>query len=67
MIYIERVSVTIDTLKTGTYVLVLDVFEELELTVGALAEDRGAEWLHDLLDRDGGACELVLGGTRRGS
>ena len=47
-------------LVTETYVLVFDVLEELELSVGALAEDGGAEGLHDLLDRDRRACELVL-------
>lgn len=38
------------------YILVLYVFEELELAVGALGKYRGAKRLHDLLDRDGGAC-----------
>jgi hypothetical protein len=48
----------------GTHVLVLNVLEEFELSVGSFAEDGGAERLHDLLYRDRSACELVLGGTR---
>ncbi len=30
----------------------LDVLEELELAIGALAEDRSAKWLHYFLDGD---------------
>ena len=46
-----------------THIFVLDVLEKFELAIGTLAENRSAERLHDLLDRDGGACELVLCGT----
>ena len=49
--------------KRETYILVLDVFQELELPVGAFGEDGGAEGLHNLLDRDLGAGELVLSGV----
>jgi hypothetical protein len=35
----------------GTHVFVLDVFEELEFTICAFAQYRGAEWFHDFLDR----------------
>ena len=41
------------------------MLEELELSVGAFAEDGGAEGLHDLLDRDGRSCELILGRAGR--
>jgi len=34
-------------------VLVLDVLEELEFSIGALGENRSREWLHNLLDGDG--------------
>ena len=47
----------------AAHVFVLDVLEELELAVSALREDGGVEGLHDLLDRDRGAGELVLCGT----
>ena len=40
----------------GTDVFVLDVLEKLELAISALGEHWGAEGLHDLLDRNGGAC-----------
>jgi hypothetical protein len=40
---------------------VLDVLEEFELAIGALAEDWRAEGLHDLLNRNRGTCELILG------
>ena len=33
-------------------VLVLDVLEELEFSIGALGENRSGEGLHDLLDGD---------------
>ena len=49
----------------GTDVLVLDVLEKLELAISALAEDGGGEGLHDLLDSDRRACELVFGGASR--
>ena len=44
----------------ATNVLVLYVLEELEFTVGALGENGGGEGLHDLLDRDGRAGQLIL-------
>lgn len=43
-----------------TDILVLNVFEEFELTVGAFGEDGRAEGFHDLLDGDGCTCELIL-------
>ena len=44
----------------ATHIFMLDVLQELELTVCPLGEDGGAEGFHDLLDRDILACELVL-------
>lgn len=41
----------------------LDVLEQLELAVGPLAEDGGAERLHDLLHGDRCARKLVFCGT----
>lgn len=41
----------------------LEVLEQLQLTVGSLGENWGAEGLHDLLDSHGLACEFVLGGA----
>lgn len=38
-----------------------EVLEELELAVGTLRQDGGRERLHNLLDRDRGARQLVLG------
>lgn len=48
------------TAEYDPYVLVSQVFEQLQLAVGALRQDRSAERLHDLLDRYGLAGELVL-------
>jgi hypothetical protein len=54
MIYGHR---TIDKRPTlqkegrGTHIFVLNVFEELEFTVRAFAQYRGAERFHNLLDR----------------
>ena len=50
----------ITTEEMETNVLVLNMLQELQFTVGALAQYRRAEGLHDLLDRHRGACELVL-------
>jgi hypothetical protein len=45
------------------YILMLEMLQELELTVGPLREDRCAERLHDLLHGDGLSSELVLCGA----
>lgn len=45
----------------AAHVLMLYVLQELEFSVGALAEDRGAEGLHDLLYRHGRAGKLIFG------
>lgn len=37
------------------------VFQQLELSVGSLGQDWGAERLHDLLDGDILVCELIAG------
>ena len=46
-----------------SYVLVPQVLEQLQLAVGALRKNGGAEGLHDLLDGDRSAGKLVLGGA----
>jgi len=46
--------------KGGAHVLMLDVFQKLQLTVGPLRQYRRAKWLHDLLHCHGDACKLVL-------
>ena len=46
-----------------SYVLVPQVLEQLQLAVGALRKNGGAEGLHDLLDGHGLARELILGRT----
>lgn len=46
-------------LAEKAYILVSEMLEQLQLSVGTLGEDRGAEGLHDLLDRDGLAGQLV--------
>jgi len=43
-----------------TYILMLDVLEELELTVSSLAQYWGTEWLHNLLDSNRSRSELIL-------
>lgn len=49
------------------HVFVLEVLEQLELTVCALGEHRSAEGLHDLLDGDILAGKLISGGTVEGT
>jgi hypothetical protein len=49
--------------KARTNVFVLNVLKELELAISAFGEDRRAEGLHDLLDGNRCACELVFCGT----
>lgn len=50
-----------------THVLVTQMLEQLQLSVGTLRQNRCAEGLHDLLDRHGLAGQLVarraIGGT----
>ena len=41
-------------------ILVPEVLEQFQLTVGPLGQDGGAEGLHDLLDRDARTGQLVL-------
>jgi len=44
-----------------TYILVPQVLEQLQFSVGSFRKNRCAERLHDLLDRHGLVGELVLG------
>ena len=44
----------------------LDVFEKFQLAISAFREDRCAEGLHDLLDSNGCACELIFCRTGEG-
>jgi hypothetical protein len=44
-----------------TYVLVLEVLQQLQFSVGALRQNRGAEGLHDLLDGDRLTGQFILG------
>lgn len=50
--------------REGTYVLVLYVFQQLEFAIRSFAQDGCTEGFHDLLDRNGGTCQLVLCRTR---
>ncbi len=45
----------------GTNIFMLNMFEEFELAICPLTEDRCTERLHDLLDRDGSTGELIFG------
>jgi hypothetical protein len=45
---------------SSAHVFVSQMFEELQLSVCSLRENRSAEWLHDLLDRHGLAGKLIL-------
>jgi hypothetical protein len=47
--------------QNGTHVFVLEMLEQLELSVCALREDGSAEGLHDLLDCDILVGELIAG------
>ena len=40
-----------------------EMFQEFEFSISAFGKNRRRKRLHDLLDRDGGAGELVLGGA----
>ena len=48
------------TKRAETDILVLDVLEELELAVSAFTENGSAKGLHDLLDGDRRARQLIL-------
>jgi hypothetical protein len=45
----------------STDILVLQVLEELQLTICSFRQHWGREWFHDLLDRDALAGKLVFG------
>lgn len=45
----------------STYVLMLQVLQELQFTIRSFRQDRRAEGFHDLLDRNILSCELILG------
>lgn len=45
------------------YIFMLQVLEQLQLSVGALGQDRCAEGLHNLLDRNRLSRKLILGRT----
>lgn len=47
----------------GDDVLVLEMLEKLKLSVCAFGQDRGGEWLHDLLDGNILAGQLIFGGA----
>jgi hypothetical protein len=44
-----------------SYILMPQVFEQLQLSVCSLGQDRCAEGLHNLLDSDRLSCELIFG------
>jgi hypothetical protein len=44
----------------------LQVLQQLQLAIRPLGQDGSAKWLHDLLDGDALAGELVLGGAGEG-
>lgn len=54
-----------EDIAEGDDVLVPEVLEQFQLTVGPLGQDGGAEGLHDLLDGNILAGELVSGGTNQ--
>lgn len=45
----------------STYILVLEMLQQLQLSVGSLGQNRCAERLHDLFDCDIGTSEVVFG------
>jgi hypothetical protein len=49
---IIALSITKEKNAQKTYILMLDVLEELELSICAFTEHRSTERLHDLLDGD---------------
>lgn len=49
--------------RVMAYILMAKMFEQLELSVGSLRENRGAEGFHDLLDRHRLAGQLIFGRT----
>lgn len=46
-----------------THILMLEMLKQLQLAVCSLGQDRSAERLHDLLNRDILAGKLIFGGT----
>ena len=48
----------------NTYVLMSEMFQQLQFTICTFGEDWGAKRFHNLLDRDILVCELISCGTR---
>ncbi len=42
------------------------MFQQLQFPIRPLAQDGSREWLHDLLDGDGGTTQLVFSGADGG-
>lgn len=51
--------------RDQTHILMSQVFEQLELSVCSLGQNRRAEWLHDLLDSHSLAGKLIFGRAGR--
>lgn len=49
----------LDFRQRPTNILMFQVFEQLQLSICAFRQHRGAEWFHDLLDCNGLAGQLV--------
>lgn len=47
------------------YIFVLEMFEQLQLSISPLGQNWSAERLHDLFDGNSLAGELILGRARR--
>lgn len=45
----------------GSHILMLEMLQQLQFTVSPLRQDRSAEGLHNLLNRNMLSCELILG------
>lgn len=52
-------GVSREGVRGKTHVLVSEMLKQLQLAVGTFRKDRSAEWLHDLLDGDRLASQLV--------
>jgi hypothetical protein len=56
-------ALDLSRLLLWTHVLMTEMLEELQLSIGSFGQDRGREWLHDFLDGNGLLGQLIFGGA----
>ena len=59
-LHIVLTCMSTSSFAVSAHILVPQVLQQLEFSVGSFRQDRGTDWLHDLLDGHGLVGELIL-------